>query len=110
MWGANLSAMSWYKTPQESPDRRSCQKTLQTSTTKKIPDLEKMVKVTRSSSKKNEEIEELATENSETELEYSDSEEEEEEEESCMELSETSGDEDSNKVSNIFVIIFIHII
>ena len=67
-----------------------------------------MVKVTRSSSKKNEEIEELATENSETELEYSDS--EEEEEESCMELSETSGDEDSNKVSNIFVIIFIHII
>lgn len=68
-----------------------------------------MVKVTRSSSKKNEEIEELATENSETELEYSDS-EEEEEEESCMELSETSGDEDSIKVSNIFVIIFIHII
>lgn len=67
-----------------------------------------MVKVTRSSSKKNEEIEELATENSETELEYSDS--EEEEEESCMELSETSGDEDSVKVSNIFVIIFIHII
>ena len=67
-----------------------------------------MVKVTRSSSKKNEEIEELATENSETELEYSDS--EEEEEESCMELSETSGDEDSIKVSNIFVIIFIHII
>ena len=67
-----------------------------------------MVKVTRSSSKKNEEIEELATENSETELEYSDS--EEEEEESCMELSETSGDEDSTKVSNIFVIIFIHII
>ena len=109
MWGANLSAMSWYKTPQESPDRHSCQKTLQTSTTKKIPDLEKMVKVTRSSSKKNEEIEELATENSETELENSDS-EEEEEEESCMELSETSGDEDSIKVSNIFVIIFIHII
>ena len=67
-----------------------------------------MVKVTRSSSKKNEEIEELATENSETELEYSDS--EEEEEESCMELSETSGDEDSIKVSNIFVIIFIRII
>ena len=67
-----------------------------------------MVKVTRSSSKKNEEIEELATENSETELEYSDS--EEEEEESSMELSETSGDEDSIKVSNIFVIIFIHII
>ena len=67
-----------------------------------------MVKVTRSSAKKNEEIEELVPENSETELEYSDS--EEEEEESCMELSETSGDEDSNKVSNIFVIIFIHII
>ena len=68
-----------------------------------------MVKVTRSSAKKNEEIEELVPENSETELEYSDS-EEEEEEESCMELSETSGDEDSIKVSNIFVIIFIHII
>ena len=67
-----------------------------------------MVKVTRSSAKKNEEIEELVPENSETELEYSDS--EEEEEESCMELSETSGDEDSIKVSNIFVIIFIHII
>ena len=66
-----------------------------------------MVKVTRSSAKKNEEIEELVPENSETELEYSYS---EEEEESCMELSETSGDEDSIKVSNIFVIIFIHII
>ena len=72
--------------------------------------LEKMVKVTRSSAKKNEEIKELVSENSETELEYSDSEEEEEEEESCMELSETSGDEDSIKVSNIFVIIFIRII
>lgn len=72
-------------------------------------DLEKMAKVTRSSAKKNEEIEELVDENSETELEYSDS-EEEEEEESCMELSETSGDEDSINVSNIFVIIFIRII
>ena len=70
-------------------------------------DLEKMVKVTRSSAKKNEEIKELVSENSETELEYSDS---EEEEESCMELSETSGDEDSINVSNIFVIIFIRII
>ena len=67
-----------------------------------------MVKVTRSSAKKNEEIEELVSENSETELEYSDS--EEEEEESCMEVSETSGDEDSINVSNIFVIIFIRII
>ena len=67
-----------------------------------------MAKVTRSSAKKNEEIEELVDENSETELEYSDS--EEEEEESCMELSETSGDEDSINVSNIFVIIFIRII
>ena len=64
-----------------------------------------MAKVTRSSAKKNEEIEELVDENSETELEYSDS---EEEEESCMELSET--DEDSINVSNIFVIIFIRII
>ena len=70
-----------------------------------LVDLEKMVKVTRSSAKKNEEIEELVDENSETELEYSDS---EEEEESCMELSET--DEDSINVSNIFVIIFIRII
>lgn len=67
--------------------------------------LEKMAKVTRSSAKKNEEIEELVDENSETELEYSDS---EEEEESSMELSET--DEDSINVSNIFVIIFIRII
>ncbi len=65
-----------------------------------------MVKVTRSSAKKNEEIEELISENSETETE-TESEEEEEEEESSM---ETSGDEDLVDVSNIFIIIFIRII
>ena len=68
-----------------------------------------MVKVTRSSAKKNEEIEELVSENSETETE---TESEEEEEESSME--ETSGDEDFmgewKTVSNIFIIIYIHII
>jgi hypothetical protein len=68
-----------------------------------------MVKVTRSSVKKNEEIEELVSENSETETE---TESEEEEEESSME--ETSGDEDCMRewktVSNIFIIIYIHII
>lgn len=68
-----------------------------------------MVKVTRSSAKKNEEIEELVSENSETETE---TESEEEEEESSME--ETSGDEDCmgewKTVSNIFIIIYIHII
>lgn len=68
-----------------------------------------MVKVTRSSAKKNEEIEQLVSENSETETE---TESEEEEEESSME--ETSGDEDCmgewKTVSNIFIIIYIHII
>jgi hypothetical protein len=68
-----------------------------------------MAKVTRSSAKKNEEIEQLVSENSETETE---TESEEEEEESSME--ETSGDEDCmgewKTVSNIFIIIYIHII
>jgi hypothetical protein len=68
-----------------------------------------MAKVTRSSAKKNEEIEQLVSENSETETE---TESEEEEEESSME--ETSGDEDFmgewKTVSNIFIIIYIHII
>ena len=68
-----------------------------------------MAKVTRSSAKKNEEIEQLVSEHSETETE---SESEEEEEESSME--ETSGDEDFmgewKTVSNIFIIIYIHII
>jgi len=68
-----------------------------------------MVKVTRSSAKKNEEIEQLVSEHSETETE---TESEEEEEESSME--ETSGDEDCmgewKTVSNIFIIIYIHII
>ena len=70
-----------------------------------------MAKVTRSSAKKNEEIEQLVSEHSETETE---TESEEEEEESSMELSETSGDEDFigewKTVSNIFIIIYIHII
>ena len=68
-----------------------------------------MAKVTRSSAKKNEEIEQLVSEHSETETE---TESEEEEEESSME--ETSGDEDCmgewKTVSNIFIIIYIHII
>jgi hypothetical protein len=68
-----------------------------------------MAKVTRSSAKKNEEIEQLVSEHSETETE---TESEEEEEESSME--ETSGDEDFmgewKTVSNIFIIIYIHII
>ena len=59
-----------------------------------------MGKVTRNSAKKNEE---LISENSETESES-------EEEESGMELTESSGDEDFVNVSNIFVIIYIHII
>jgi len=107
MWGANLSAMSWYKTPQESPIDAVVKKLSRLQQLEKIPDLEKMVKVTRSSAKKNEEIEQLVSENSETETE---TESEEEEEESSMELSETSGDEDSVDVSNIFIIIYIHII
>ena len=64
-----------------------------------------MGKVTRNSAKKNEE---LISENSETESEFFES--EEEEEESGMELTESSGDEDFVNVSNIFVIIYIHII
>ena len=74
-----------------------------------IPDSEKIVKVTRSSAKKNEELEELISENSEISETETESEEEYEEEESSM---ETSGDEDDCKmdVSNIFIIIYIHII
>ena len=65
--------------------------------------LRKMGKITRNSAKKNEE---LISENSETESEFFES----EEEESGMELTESSGDEDFVNVSNIFVIIYIHII
>jgi len=110
MWGANLSAMSWYKTPQESPIDAVVKKLSRLQQLEKIPDLEKMAKVTRSSAKKNEEIEQLVSEHSETETETES--EEEEEEESSME--ETSGDEDFmgewKTVSNIFIIIYIHII
>ena len=63
-----------------------------------------MGKITRSSAKKNEEV---ISENSETESELFES---EEEEESDMEVTESSGDEDFVDVSNIFVIIYIHII
>lgn len=61
-----------------------------------------MGKVTRNSAKKNEEV------ISETESEFLTS--EEEEEESGMEVTESSGDEDFINVSNIFIIICIHII
>ena len=61
-----------------------------------------MGKVTRSSAKKNEE---LISENSETESEFFES---EEEEESGMEI--TGSEEDSDIVSNLFIIIYIHII
>ena len=65
-----------------------------------------MGKVTRNSAKKNQEV---ISGTSETESEFFDS--EEEEEESSMELTDSSGDEDSTiNVSNIFVIIYIHII
>ena len=62
-----------------------------------------MGKVTRSSAKKNEEV---ISENSETESEFFES--EEEEEESGMEI--TGSEEDSDIVSNLFIIIYIHII
>ena len=61
-----------------------------------------MGKITRNSAKKNEEV---VLDNSDTESEYDS---DETEEESSMD--ETSGDEDFINVSNIFVIIFIHII
>ena len=65
-----------------------------------------MGKITRYSPKKNEEVIPGAP-YSETESEFFES---EEEEESDMELTESSGDEDFVNVSNIFVIIYIHII
>ena len=69
--------------------------------------LEKMGKITRNSSKKNEEVIPGAPcYESESEFLF----ESEEEEESDMEVTESSGDEDFVDVSNIFVIIYIHII
>ena len=66
----------------------------------------KMGKITRNSPKKNEEVIPGAP-CYESESEFFES---EEEEESDMEVTESSGDEDFVDVSNIFVIIYIHII
>jgi hypothetical protein len=63
-----------------------------------------MGKVTRNSAKKNEEPVSVISENSETESEFFES---EEEEESDMEI--TGSEEDSDIVSNLFVIIYIYI-
>ena len=66
-----------------------------------------MGKITRNSPKKNEEVIPGAPcYESESEFLF----ESEEEEESDMEVTESSGDEDFVDVSNIFVIIYIHII
>ena len=63
-----------------------------------------MGKVTRNSAKKNQELVSVISENSETESEFFES---EEEEESDMEI--TGSEEDSDIVSNLFVIIYIYI-
>ena len=62
-----------------------------------------MGKVTRNSAKKNQELVSVISENSETESEFFES---EEEEESDMEI--TGSEEDSDIVSNLFVIIYIY--